>query len=152
MKRLNWYDLQLQITRSQALFCFRFGFSFWWCSLTYGDFMAPALIFWLLYLELKLFLLYGGCFSTRIKIESCKVVQCDMFVGAIDSISINYLKILVIKGKIYILRATMRYWRLWQAYQQLADLKFYMKTLRKVFVNCEQVMSKFACKIPWDST
>ena len=44
--------------------------------------------------------------------ESCKVVQCDMFVGAIDSISLNYLKILVIKGK------------------------------------SEQVMSKFACKIP----
>src|SRR5437762_5239487 len=40
-------------------------------------------------------------------LAECKVVQCDMFVGAIDSISINYLKILVIKGKIYILRATM---------------------------------------------
>ena len=143
MRRLNWYNLQLQIIWSQALFCFHFSFSFWWCSLTYGGFMAPALIFWLLYLELKLFLLYGGCFSTRIKIESCKVMQCDMFVGAIDSISINYLKILVIKGKIYILRATMRYWRLWQAYQQLAELKFLRenitKSIRKLWASYVQI-------------
>ena len=131
MRRLNWYDLQLQITWSQVLFCFHFSFSFWWCSFIYGSFMVPALIFWLLYLELKLFLLYGDCFLTQIKIESCKVVQCDMFVGAIDSISLNYLKILVIKGKIYILRATIRYWQLWQAYQQLADLKFLCENITK---------------------
>ena len=95
-----------------------------------------------------MFLLYGGCFSTWIKIESCKVVQCDMFVGAIDSISLNYLKILVIKGKIYILRAkcaTGGYDRLTSSWQ---TLNFYVKILQKVFVNCEQVMSKFACKIP----